>query len=157
MELEYNRSIHSEIGKAPLESFLSDKSVLRESPAAETLRRAFRIKTTRSQRRSDGTLSIEGVRFEIPNRFRHIERLTVRYARWDLCSADLVDERTNAMLATIHPLNKLANAEGYRRRLDPVASTAPLQSQMAPLLKKLLADYAALGVPPAYIPKEERR
>jgi hypothetical protein len=97
------------------------------------------------------------VRFEIPNRFRHIERLTVRYARWNLSSADLVDERTDAMLATIHPLNKLANAEGHRRRLDPVAFTAPPQSQMAPLLKKLLADYAALGVPPAYIPKEERR
>jgi len=158
VELEYNRSIHSQIGKAPLESFLSDKSVLRESPAAEILRRAFRIKEARSQRRSDGTLSIEGVRFEIPNRFRHIERLTVRFARWDLSTADLVDAYTDAVLATIYPLNKLANAEGHRRRLDPLGpAAAPVQSQMAPLLKKLLADYAAVGLPPAYIPKEERR
>jgi len=158
VELEYNRSIHSQIGKAPLESFLSDKSVLRESPGAEILRRAFRIKEARSQRRSDGTLSIEGVRFEIPNRFRHIEKLSVRYARWDLSSADLVDERTEAVLATIYPLNKLANAEGHRRRLDPLGpAAAPVQSQMVPLLKKLLADYAAVGLPPAYIPKEERR
>jgi transposase InsO family protein len=158
VELEYNRSIHSQIGTTPLESFLSDKSVLRDSPAAEILRRAFRIKEARSQRRSDGTLSIEGVRFEVPNRFRHIEKLSVRYARWDLSSADLVDKRTEALLATIYPLNKLANAEGHRRRLDPTGpAAAPVQSQMAPLLKKLLADYAAVGLPPAYIPKEERR
>jgi hypothetical protein len=158
IELEYNRSLHSQTGKTPLGSFVSDKSVLRECPSAQRLRQAFRIQGTRSQRRSDGTLSIEGVRFEVPNRFRHIERLHLRYARWDLSSADLVDERTGALLATIYPLNKVRNAEGRRRRLEPAGSTAlASQSRMAPLLKKLLADYAAAGIPPAYIPKEEHR
>lgn len=158
IELEYNRLIHSETGKPPLTSFLSDKNVLRESPSPERLRRLFRLKSTRTQRRSDGTLSIEGVRFEIPNRFRHMQKLHVRYARWDLSSADLVDRRTGVLLATMHPLNKVKNAEGRRRRLEPLgASTSPPTSEMAPLLKKLLADYAALGVPPAYIPKEENR
>lgn len=158
IELEYNRSLHSQTGKTPLGSFVSDKSVLRECPSAQRLRQAFRIQGTRSQRRSDGTLSIEGVRFEVPNRFRHIERLHLRYARWDLSSADLVDGRTGALLATIYPLNKIRNADGRRRRLEPPGST-PLASQstMAPLLKKLLADYAAAGIPPAYIPKEEHR
>jgi len=28
---------------------------------------------------------------------------------------------------------------------------------VAPLLKKLLADYAASGLPPAYIPKQENQ
>jgi len=82
----------------------------------------------------------------------------VRYARWELSSADLVDERSGALLATIYPLNKLANADGRRRRLEPIGpSAAPPHSEMAPLLKKLLADYAAAGVPPAYIPKEDIR
>jgi len=158
IELEYNRHLHSETGTTPLSSFLSDKNVLRDSPAVETLRHSFRINSTRSQRRSDGTLSIEGVRFEVPNRLRHIPRLQVRYARWDLSCADLVDERTGARLARIYPLNKLKNAEGRRRRLDPVhPAVPPPQGAMAPLLKKLLADYAALGVPPAYIPKEDPR
>jgi len=158
IELEYNRHLHSETGMTPLSSFLCDKNVLRDSPSAETLRRSFRINSSRSQRRSDGTLSIEGVRFEVPNRFRHLPRLHVRYARWDLSCADIVDERTGALLATIHPLNKTKNAEGLRRRLEPVdAAPPPLQADMAPLLKKLLAEYAALGVPPAYIPKEENR
>jgi putative transposase len=132
--------------------------VLRDSLSVEALRQAFRIKASRSQRRSDGTVSIEGVRFEIPNRFRHIERLQLRYARWELSSADLVDERSGALLATIYPLNKLANADGRRRRLEPAGPMAPPPScEMAPLLKKLLADYAAAGVPPAYIPKEDTR
>ena len=157
IELEYNRSIHSQTGTAPLISFLSYKGVLRDSPSAETLRRAFRVKATRSLRRSDGTLSIEGVRFEVPNRFRHIERVHLRYARWDPSCADLVDQRTGTPVATIFPVNKIRNAEGARRRLEPVGSPTPPQSTMAPLLKKLLADYAAAGLPPAYIPKEETR
>ena len=158
IELEYNRHLHSEIGTKPLSAFLSEKHVLRDSPSADTLRLSFRVKSTRSQRRSDGTLSIEGVRFEVPNRFRHLQRLPVRYARWDLSSADVVDERTGTVLATIHPLNKTKNAEGLRRRLDPIhPASPPPETEMAPLLKKLLAEYAALGVPPAYIPKEDNR
>ena len=158
IELEYNRRVHSETGAAPLSSFVSDKNVLRDSPSPETLRRSFRIKSTRTQRRSDGTVSIEGVRFEIPNRFRHIQRLHLRYARWDLSTADVADERTGTLLATVRPLNKVKNAEAPRRRLEPITCVSPPpQSEVAPLLKKLLADYAALGVPPAYIPKEENR
>jgi len=158
IELEYNRHLHSEIGTKPFSAFLSEKNVLRDSPSAETLRLSFRVKSTRSQRRSDGTLSIEGVRFEVPNRFRHLQRLPVRYARWDLSCAEVVDERTGAVLVTIHPLNKTKNAEGLRRRLDPIhPASPPPETEMAPLLKKLLAEYAALGVPPAYIPKEDNR
>ncbi len=158
IELEYNRHLHSETGTTPLSSFLSEKNVLRESPSPERLRQLFRLKSTRTQRRSDGTLSIEGVRFEIPNRFRHMHKLHVRYARWDLSNADLVDQRTGTLLATMYPVNKVKNAEGLRRRLEPLGpSSSPPESEMAPLLKKLLADYAALGLPPAYIPKEENR
>jgi putative transposase len=156
VEMEYNRSVHSQTGHKPIESFVSDRNVLRDSPWADSLRRSFRLKDSRSQRRSDGTVSIEAVRFEVPNRFRHIERLPVRYARWDLSSVDVVDERTGALLATIYPLNKLRNADGERRRLQPPGSPAPPPSSgMAPLLKKLLADYAQAGLPPAYIPKED--
>jgi hypothetical protein len=82
----------------------------------------------------------------------------VRYARWDLSCADVVEEPTGTLVATLRPLNKVKNAEGHRRRLDPLPSDCPPpQSQVAPLLKKLLADYAAMGVPPAYIPKEENQ
>jgi transposase InsO family protein len=158
VEMEYNRTVHSEIGTTPLKRFLEDKSVLRDSPSSSELRRAFRMKDSRRQRRSDGTLTVKGIRFEVPSRFRHMERLSVRYARWDLSSVDLVDERTDKHLATLYPLNKIRNAEGERGRLEPLDSwETPPASGVAPLLRKLLAEYSALGLPPAYLPKEDKR
>lgn len=57
------------------------------------------------------------------------------------------------MLCAVHPLDKAANANGVRRRLAPTASvTAPVaEPGMAPLMRELLADYAATGLPPAYL------
>lgn len=157
VELEYNRKAHSELGCSPLERFLGEKSVLRECPSSDELRRRFRRKATRTQRRSDGTVSVEGVRFEVPSRFRHLDKLPIRYASWNLSSVDLVDEDNKVALATLYPLNKTRNASAERRALGPVpaASEPTPASGMAPLLKKRLADYAALGLPPAYLPKTE--
>jgi len=36
-------------------------------------------------------------------------------------------------------------------------SEPPPTSGVAPLLKKLLADYSALGLPPAYLPSEDEK
>lgn len=157
VELEYNREVHTEIGVAPLTRMLAGPSVVRPCPSSETLRRAFRLKEHRTQRRSDGTVSIESVRFEVPSHFRHLERLTVRYARWDLSTADIVDPHSNAVLATMYPLDKAKNADGRRRALDRVDTPAPAKEPagMAPLLSKLVADYRATGLPPAYIPIDD--
>jgi transposase InsO family protein len=155
-EMEYNRRVHSETGQTPLRRFLDDRSVLRESPSSDALRQAFRMTTLRTQRRSDGTVSIEGARFEVPSRFRHLERLLVRYARWDLRTVDLVDSRTNATLGVLYPLDKTRNAEGHRRSLEaPPDPAPPLSGEVAPLLKELMARYSATGLPPAYLPKPE--
>jgi len=89
----------------------------------------------------------------VPSRFRHLDRLWVRYARWDLARVDLVDPRTGALLSPLHPVDKAANADGRRRPLDPVTAPAPVApGGMAPLLRQLLQEYAATGLPPAYIP-----
>ncbi len=157
VEREYNREVHKETGVAPLTRMLAGPSVVRPCPSSDALRRAFRLKETRSQRRSDGTVSIEGVRFEVPSDFRHIERVTVRYARWDLSTADLVDPRTSAVLATMHPLDKAKNADGRRRALDRVLTPAPAKEPtgMAPLLSKLVDEQRATGLPPAYLPMND--
>jgi putative transposase len=159
-ELEYNREVHTELGVSPLKRFLDGKSVSRESPGSEDLRRAFRVEETRSQRHSDGTVSIESVRFQIPSRYRNLDRVTVRYSRWDLSVADLVDGRTGTILCTIHPLDKIKNGSGQRALFEPpigsdaaaLPDVAPRKPGMAPLLRKLIAEYAATGLPPAYIP-----
>ena len=122
---------------------------------------AFTIHETRAQRRSDGTLQIKGVRFEVPSRFRHFRRLHVRYRSWDLGRAWLVDERTNDPLADIYPQDKIKNSSGLRRTLAPFPSDTPPADNDAdphpPLLRKLLAEYAATGLPPAYIPKDNNQ
>ena len=89
------------------------------------MRRAFRCRVQRRQRRSDGTISLEGKRFEVPARFRHLESLHVAYARWDLSAVELVDPHTGTPLCPLYPLDKAANASGQRRRLAPVSEPEP--------------------------------
>jgi transposase InsO family protein len=158
LELEYNQAKHSEIGESPIERFLRGPSVGRPSPSSEELRRAFRLEQQRAQRRSDGTVSVQGVRFEIPSRYRTIQRPTIRYARWDLSGVDLVDPISGRVLCALYPLDRERNASGRRAALEPVMTSEPIeprpQAGMAPLLSKLMADYAATGLPPAYLPTE---
>lgn len=158
VELEYNRDRHSEIGEAPLQRFLAGPEVLRASPSSDQLRLAFMAEEHRTQRRSDGTVSIEGRRFEVPSHYRHLERVAVRYASWDLSRVSLIDQRTGTVLCQLFPLDRTRNADGLRRTLTPlvgVQAAPPAEPGIAPLLKKLMADYAATGLPPAYLPPND--
>ncbi len=130
---------------------------MRECPDSQVLRGAFRMEVTRAQRRSDGTISLDGRRLEIPSRYRHLQRIHLRYARWDLATVDLIDDRHGTVLCALYPIDKSANASGRRRVIDPITVTAPppAESGIAPLLRRLMADYAATGLPPAYIPTEQ--
>jgi putative transposase len=158
-EIEYNLSVHRETSSSPVERFKRAPDVLRPSPTSESLRDAFRLETKRNQRQSDGTISLEGVRFEIPARYRHFREVLVRYARWDLGRVDLVDQRSGTILAPIYPLDKSANADGRRAVIESGGMDAPPEnsrrenSGLPPLLKKILQDYSATGMPPAYLPK----
>ena len=160
VEGEYNRKRHSEIGTMPLRRFLDGKDVGRPSPTSEALRQAFCAQERRTQRKSDGTISLESRRFELPARYRHLDHVTLRFASWDLSWVHLVDERTGAVVSRLYPLDKTGNADGLRRTLDPLAevtaSSAPPAPAMPPLLAKLVAAQADTGLPPAYLPKDER-
>ncbi len=156
VELEYNRKLHSETGQTPLDRFLHDKDVGRPCPCTEQLRLAFTTEVRRTQRRSDGTLSLEGIRFEIPSRYGHLERVTVRYASWDLSVVYLSDPHTGAILTRLFPLDRHKNADGRRApRANAPASPPPPATGMAPLLQKIIHQYATTGLPPAYLPKDE--
>jgi transposase InsO family protein len=166
-EYEYNRAVHSETGQTPLDRFLAGPEVLRISPDSETLKQAFTRTERRTQRRSDGTLVIDTRRFEVPNRYRHLRTLYVRYAQWDLSQVYLTDESSGQILCRLYPQDKTANARGVRRALEPLAGAVPdphpatgapapsAQARMAPLLAKLIAQQTATGLPPAYLPKDE--
>ena len=157
IELEYHRKPHAETGETPLARFVAGPDVLRPSPSSDALRAAFTTEQRRTQRRSDGTITVEGVRFEVPARFAHLPRLAIRYARWDLSSVLVCETRTGAVLGTLYPLDKTRNADAVRRPLTPTTTTrAPLAAAgVAPLLDSLLRQYRATGLPPAYLPKDE--
>jgi putative transposase len=154
VEEEYQRKRHSEIHESPLERYLRGPSVGRECPSSDALRRAFRTDLSRKQRRSDGTVTVEGIRFEVPAAYRTLLRLRLRVARWDLSSVLLVDPRSGDPLATLLPLDKATNAERIRRVVAPAETQEPERPVgIAPHLRALMADYAATGLPPAYLPQ----
>ena len=175
VEIDYNRAVHREISCSPVERFSQAPDVLRPSPSSDALREAFRLDTTRRQRKGDGTISLEAVRFEIPARFCHFEDVTVRYARWDLSRVDLIDPRTGIILAPLYPLDRTANADGRRAPIDTDRRDGPNDDEpdagssaasppgddgpdrpLPPLMKRILEEYSAGGLPPAYLPKKAR-
>ena len=159
VEIEYNRSIHSETGQTPCDRFMLGSSQIRPCPDAKLVREAFRLHETRRQRLTDGTVSIGGIRFEIPDRCRHLRKISVRYARWDLSCVDMVDDRSGENIERLYPLDKTANSSSLRRiRHDPLtnkensdSTNASQESGMAPLLSKYLEDYSSMGILPAYL------
>ena len=157
-EHEYNHKIHSETGEAPIKRFLAGPSVMRPSPDSNALRLAFTRTERRMQRKSDGTLMLERRRFEVPDRYRHLTQLEVRYASWDLTLVHLVDERAGNVLCRLFPQDKAQNASGVRRVRDELAKEPPAApaSGIAPLLQKLMKQQTDTGLPPAYLPKDER-
>ncbi len=166
LELEYHRTLHRELADTPLKVALSAPSVGRPAPDSATLKHMFRTEQTRTQRRSDGTISVGGVRFELPSRYRTLLRPSVRFARWDLSTIALVNPHTGTILCELYPLDKRKNADRKRRPLERIAPAMGLEPDpgaelaeqvispggIAPHLKRLMEQYAATGLPPAYIP-----
>jgi len=168
VEQDYNRKHHSEINDTPLARFLAGPSVTRPCPNTAALRLAFTRTERRTLRRSDGTAVIEGRRFEVPNQYRHLATLEVRFAAWDLTEVHLVDPHTGTVLCRLFPQDKAANASGQRRGIQPIATDPGKPSPppampppatpargLGPLLERMLDRQATTGLPPAYLPKDE--
>jgi hypothetical protein len=155
-EMDYNRRVHSELGMSPLARMLQGPLVTRTVPSTEKLRLAFCREVTRTQRKSDGTVSIDGVRFEVPWRFHHCDKLRIRYQSWDLRGVFVVDARDGSLLCRIVPQDKKRNADSHRRRIDQTTADqhkGPTKKhELPPLLRRYMVDYAATGLPLAYIP-----
>lgn len=154
-EVEYHDQKHQQLAATPLEVVQQTRSVGRAAPDSDRLRQCFRKQETRRPRPSDATVSVQGVRFELPWRYRSLSRVTLRFARWDLSSVDLIDPKLDTRLAILHPVDPLRNADGRRRLVEPADSSEQQQPEsegIAPHLRRLMEQYAASGLPPAYLP-----
>lgn len=159
VEMDYHRHIHSETGQTPLERFLAGPEVSRPAPSPEELRMAFTVETTRSLRRTDCTISLEGRRYEVPSHFRHLKRIPIRYVEWDLSNVFLVNQQSGEVIGRLYPRDLEKNAEGRRRSMEPRDEQwkpPDLSAGIAPLLKNYLSEYAANGLPMGYLPKGEK-
>jgi len=158
VEQDYHRKNHREINTTPLQRMLSSTNVARKTPDSETLRLAFTRRITRKPRQSDATVVVDGIRYELPVRFAHLSSVVLRAPSWDKSNMILVDQKTDAPLTRLLPQDKTRNASGMRRSVHNTdTATPPVSSENQPipaLLKKWLTDYAATGLPPAYLIKE---
>ena len=133
--------------------------VCRPALGSDALRLAFTRRLTRKPRRSDATVVVDGIRYELPFRFAHMRSVILRAPGWDKSQMTLVDPDTDSPLVRLLPQDKTKNASGKRRIIQPdettPASVVSPNKPLPALLRKWLADHAATGLPPAYIPKEE--
>ena len=91
----------------------------------------------------------------------------MRYARWNLGRVDLVDPQTATILAPLYPLDPSRQRRRPRPLLEPTVPpgrrgraepsrqipAARVRRDLPPLLNKILPEYSATGLPPAYLPK----
>lgn len=154
-EIEYNKATHGEIRSTPLNRFLNHSDVSRDCPSLDYLRSAFRREESRRIRKSDGTILIEGKRFEIPYQYRHFKRIRVQYAKWDLSFVHVIDDNSK-LLARIYPVDKAFNSRGHRKKIsEPSEVIKAPEDSLPPLLEHIVSEYEKMGVPPAYIPKDQ--
>lgn len=158
VEQDYHRKEHKEIRTPPLQRMLTGPDVSRSAPDSDFLRLAFTRRITRTPRRSDATVVVDGIRYELPVRFAHLRQVILRASSWDKSRMTLVDADTEAALARLLPQDKTRNASGMRRAIgtdDRIPHVCSTEQAMPALLRQWLADYAATGLPPAYLPMEE--
>jgi putative transposase len=158
VEQDYHRKEHKEIRTPPLQRMLTGPDVSRPAPDSDFLRLAFTRRITRTPRRSDATVVVDGIRYELPVRFAHLRQVILRASSWDKSRMTLVDADTEAALARLLPQDKTKNASGLRRAIgtdDRMPHICSTEQAMPALLRQWLADYAATGLPPAYLPMEE--
>lgn len=117
LEQDYNARFHSEVKVTPRSLWFSDDNVAKSpAPSPDALRRLFRRKATRKQRHEDRTISLEGVRYQLPELVRGDDTITVVYATWNRDLVTIIDPSTEKELVDIFPVDR---AENSMRRSRP--------------------------------------
>jgi putative transposase len=160
IEHDYHRRHHSSLGTTPLDRYQNSPHVGRPAPESTILTHAFTRREIRRQRRSDGSISLGGIRFEIPSAYRHLTTIIIRYASWDMDHVFLAHPDTDSILDRLRPVDLQANASGARALVTPPSMRPTLAAPavpagLPPLLRAALEAARATGLPPAFIPVDD--
>ena len=162
VEHDYHRREHAGIHTTPLERYQAAPHVGRSAPTGAELAQIFTRRELRQQRRSDGTITLGGKRFDIPNRYRHLRTIVVRYASWDIDHVFFAHPDTDRILDRLWPSDPAGQSSGARREIDPVvtpSSPAPPQwpLPLPPLLQAAMDAARDTGLPPAFLSTDASR
>ena len=102
VEQEYQRSVHSAKSAAPTRALPRRPRCRARMPRQRGAASGLPPGGSRRQRRSDGTVASKASASRSPA-IAHLERVHLRYARWDLCGVDLVDARRGNILCALYP------------------------------------------------------
>ena len=159
VEHEYHRICTTRSSRRQLERWLAGPSVGRPCPSTDELRRAFRMELTRKQRTERRHHHRRGRPLRGPLRLPHAPA-----AHRPRRALGPVQRRPRRPAPRHPPRHALPRRQGEERRpstprarrRQPLAPPpgAPRPSGIAPLLRELMAEYAATGLPPAYLPHD---
>jgi hypothetical protein len=160
LELEYNRKLHSEIGTTPLGRFLTGPTVLRPSPSSDIGRAAAGLSSagdpnpTSQRRHADRWRSA----LRDPLALSHLAAPDGAVGQLGLIERRLGRRADRRGAHDAVAARQAGQADGRRRVLgvQPDLEPEPTTTGIAPLLRELMNDYAATGLPPAYVPLPTR-
>jgi len=136
VELEYNRKLHSENGEPRSRASQRTRVTRQSRTAPRFAARLHPHPTSALSAKSDGTVVIEGCRFELPNRLRHLTGIESALPYWDLTTVHRWTPSARCC-AGCSPRTRPKIASGLRRPLDQ-GSAEPVIAKpstgMAPLL-----------------------
>lgn len=78
-EQAYHRRVHRALNITPLKRLLDSDDASRPCLVRDELGAVFRITVRNTLRRSDGSLSLEGIRYQVPAPRRLLGTLWIRY------------------------------------------------------------------------------
>ena len=81
IEKGYNRREHRQLGTTPYKRLAESTDASRSCSGSDALKAAFRITRERTLGRSDGTVFVEGIRYQVLQPWLHPRTLWIRYAR----------------------------------------------------------------------------
>ncbi len=159
VEIEYNRRVHREIGCSPATRFAG--------AAGRAAAQPFVGRVAGGVSPGSEAASAPKRRHDLVGRraFRNPSPLSSLPGRGGALSAlgsqsgRSGGPREGTVLARLFPLDRTANADGRRAVIDSrpeeVSASEPSRppAELPPLLRQILAEYSATGLPPAYLPK----